>query len=76
MKEFTRICVELSSVGETIREVNKSLATEEVSAAIDRLNNSVQSAQIDLAKTLNQLSRIADELADYIEKAANDGEGN
>ena len=68
MKDFIRICVELSSVGETIREVNKSLATEEVSAAIDRLNNSVQSAQIDLAKTLNQLSRIADELADYIEK--------
>ena len=68
MKEFARICVELSYVNETIREVNKSLATEDVSAAIDRLNNSVQSAQINLAKTLNQLSRIADELADYIEK--------
>ena len=68
MKEFTRICVELSSVGESFREVNKSLATEEVSAAIDRLNNSVQAAQINLAKTLNQLSHIADEIADYIEK--------
>ena len=73
MKDFIRICVELSSVGETIREVNKSLATEEVSAAIDRLNNSVQAAQINLAKTINQLSRIADELAEYIEKETNDG---
>ena len=68
MEEFARICVELSSVGETIREVNKSLATKDVSDAIDRLNNSVQAAQINLAKTLNQLSRIADEIADYIEK--------
>ena len=68
MEEFARICVELSSVGETIREVNKSLVTEDISAAIDRLNNSVQSAQINLAKTEDQLSRIADEIADYIKK--------
>ena len=73
MEEFARICVELSYVNETIHEVNKSLATEDVSAAIDRLNNSVQSAQINLAKTINQLSRIADEIADYINKETNDG---